>query len=248
MILFLRRIYTFWAVLVFVLGFLMLYPFFMLFLISPKTHQASHFCYKIWAVFVFTLCGTPFLPERHFKQNKKQAYIFCANHTSYADIAMLYLTIQVPYSFIGKSSLAKVPMFGYLYKTLHILVDRKSAASKRYVVEESLRRIDKGESIMIFPEGTIPKNPPKLGDFKEGAFKMAIEKQIPIVPITIPNNWIILSDDGKWLCNWRPFRVIVHKPIETKGLTLENLEELKKQTFDVINNELIKRFPSNDNR
>jgi len=101
-----------------------------------------------------------------------------------------------------------------------------------------------GRSIVIFPEGGIKsKNPPRLAPFKDGAFKMAIVAQVPIVPISFPYNWMILPDNGGLLFRHHPIKAIVHEPIPTAGLTLEDLEWLKKRTFDVINHELHRYFP-----
>ncbi|MDX2191062.1 MAG: lysophospholipid acyltransferase family protein [Bacteroidota bacterium] len=178
---------------------------------------------------------------REFIPKKHQAYIYCANHTSYADIPTIYSAVLQDVNFIGKASLRKVPLFGYMYSRLHILVDRKSGKSKIESVEIAKKRIDEGVSIIIFPEGTIPKyNNPTMIDFKDGAFKIAIEKQIPIVPITIPYNYILLPDEDKMKARRHECKIIIHKPIETKGLTLQDIGALKQQTFQIIDAELTK--------
>jgi 1-acyl-sn-glycerol-3-phosphate acyltransferase len=109
---------------------------------------------------------------------------------------------------------------------------------------ESFKRIDQKESIVIFPEGTIGKHPPAMLEFKEGAFKMAIEKQIPIVPVTIVNNWLILRDDGQWLCQWKPYKAVVHEPIETKGMTSADIGDLKLKTRAIIEQQLKLEHPT----
>jgi len=107
-------------------------------------------------------------------------------------------------------------------------------------MQKSMEAIDKKRSLAFFPEGTIPKNAGySMIPFKDGAFRIAIEKQVPIVPVTIPYNWLILPDDGKYVPNRRLMKVIVHEPIETKGMTLDNVDELKDKTFDIIQRELI---------
>jgi 1-acyl-sn-glycerol-3-phosphate acyltransferase len=92
--------------------------------------------------------------------------------------------------------------------------------------------------MVIFPEGTISNQVPKLIKFKDGPFRIAIEKQIPLLPITIMGNWEVLPDQG--IFEGRPGFVdqYVHKPIETKGLTLADIEQLKEQVFNVISNKL----------
>ena len=95
---------------------------------------------------------------------------------------------------------------------------------------------------MIFPEGGIlTTRYPNMVRFKDGAFRTAIEKQIPIVPVTIPFNWIILPD-GIWFPNLKSIRVVYHEPLETVGMTLKDVEHLKKATYTTIDNELKKQL------
>ena len=111
----------------------------------------------------------------------------------------------------------------------------------------TMKAIDEGKSLIIYPEGGMAsKNPPHIVGFKDGAFRAAIEKQIPIVPVTIPYNWIILPDQKKMLLYGGLVKVIFHEPIETKGMTLANTHQLKQNVFTIIDNELKKelRIPS----
>src|SRR5690606_32353034 len=125
----------------------------------------------------------------------------------------------VYFVFVGKSSIAKVPLFGYMYKKLHVTVDRNSLKSKYETIERSKKAIEEGKSLVIFPEGGIvSQEPPKMARFKDGPFRVAIEKQIPLVSVTIPYNWIILPDDGKMMVTKRTSKLIFHEPIITEGL------------------------------
>lgn len=173
----------------------------------------------------------------------KRQYVLCPNHTSALDIASIPL-INETFTFVGKNDIAKIPLFGYMFKKLHISVDRGSLRSQYQTIESSKAAIQKGKSILIFPEGGIHNpNPPELSKFKDGPFRIAIETGAPIVPITIPFNWIILPDEKILLFKRKgaEIRIIVHKPIPTKGLSLENLEDLKMRTFDCIESELEKQ-------
>ena len=98
---------------------------------------------------------------------------------------------------------------------------------------------------MIYPEGTIGPNPPSLLRFKNGSFRLAIEKQVPIVPFTLVDNWKLLYVDG-WKMHGRPgvSRAIIHHPIETKGMTMDDLPSLKEKVFHVIESDLKKYFES----
>ena len=135
----------------------------------------------------------------------------------------------------------KVPLFGYMFRGLYIAVDRESKMSKYKTMIQCAEALSNNVSIAIFPEGTIPKNNnPDMIPFKEGAFGVAIEKQIPIVPVTFPYNWIILPDDGKFIPRRHLMKVIIHEPIETRGMTVNDIDALKEKTFKVIDEEIRK--------
>lgn len=239
-----RRIYTTWCFLWFFIIFLLLWPFFWIFLQREQWYWLANWCNRVWTLIVYALSGLPLMMEYRFKPQKGQAYVYCPNHTSYIDIPVMLWGVRQNFSFMGKSSLAKVPLIGYMYSRLNVLVDRKSPKSRGEALGKAGSQIDKGISLVIFPEGTIPETPPFLGAFKDGAFRLAIEKQIPIVPVTIPYNWLILPDDGRWLGKPNIAMAIFHEPIATKGLSLADVKGLMEQTHQVISAEILKRNPN----
>jgi 1-acyl-sn-glycerol-3-phosphate acyltransferase len=132
----------------------------------------------------------------------------------------------------------RVPLFGFMYRKLHITVDRERLRSKYDTFIKSRVALDQGKSLVIYPEGGIYcSDPPHMVRFKDGAFRLAIEKQIPLVPVTITHNWIILPPN-EFVLHRGKITVIFHEPIETRGLTLENLNELKLRVFNIIDEEL----------
>ena len=103
---------------------------------------------------------------------------------------------------------------------------------------ETFKALDDGKSLVIFPEGgIITEKDPVMSKFKDGAFRASIEKQIPIVPVTIPFNWIILPPD-QLLLTWKPLKIIFHEPIDPSGYTLQELDQLKARVKNVIASEL----------
>ena len=141
--------------------------------------------------------------------------------------------------FVGKNDMEKIPLFGFMYRKLHITVDRSKLKSRRDTIIASMKAVDEGKSLVIFPEGGIlTKNPPHMTPFKDGAFRTAIEKQIPVVPVTIPFNWIILPDQSPMRLHRGLIQVIFHEPIDTKGYTLGQIDDLKNKTYEIIDNEL----------
>src|SRR5688572_10300322 len=233
----LRAIYTGYGVVVFTTLFLILLPFLLIPILFPKQFHLVGIINRWWARLLFLFIFIPFQTENRAKLDRKKQYIFCPNHFSYLDIPSVGLSSHNTI-FVGKSEMSKVPLFGYMYSKLHITVDRTKLKSRYASLEKSARAIDEGKSLIIYPEGgIITEKDPVLSKFKDGPFRVAIEKQIPIVPVTIPYNWIILPPD-EFLLRWHPLKVIFHEPIETVGLTLKDLDTLKENVYQTIDTEL----------
>jgi 1-acyl-sn-glycerol-3-phosphate acyltransferase len=169
---------------------------------------------------------------------KKKSYMFIANHTSMIDIMLMLAVVKNPSVFVGKAELTKIPLFGFIFKRTSITVDRNCYSSRKEVYNEAKKRLNNGLSVCIFPEGLIPSDENVvLSEFKSGAFRLAIEHQIPIAPMTFYDckkrfSYTFFSGSpGK-------LRVKIHDFIETKGFTLKDRELLKKQTYNLIFNEL----------
>lgn len=240
-----QRIYSVYGFVAFAMIFFALLPLFILFIQRKAWHKHTHTLNRWWAQIFLFVVGIPVKREFRSPIHQDQAYVFCANHFSWLDIVLMGLT--PPYFvFVGKKSIEKAPIFGYMYRNLHILVDRHSGRSRYETYQRCREAVQEGKSIAIFAEGGIrSKKPPEMATFKEGAFRIAIEQQIPIVPVTIPFNWIILSDQDMGRVVWHPAKIIFHEPIPTTGLTLEDTETLKEQVFGIIQKELNKQNHEN---
>lgn len=119
---------------------------------------------------------------------------------------------------------------------MNISVDRNSIKDSHKAYKRSKKDLSKGISLAIFPEATIPECSPALGPFKNGAFKLAIEMQVPIVTITFLDNWCIFPDRKGERLVVRPglSRIIIHAPISTVGLTEADANNLRDQVKDLI--------------
>ena len=161
-----------------------------------------------------------------------------ANHTSMIDIMLMLALVKQPFIFVGKKELARIPLFGFFYRRTCILVDRSCNQSKHRVFSEAQRRLNQGNSICIFPEGGVPDDYTLLLDnFKDGAFRIAIDYQIPILPFTFYDNKkrfpyrFSVGSPG-------PLRVKVHDMIPTVGTSQEDRRELKLKTRQLILDDL----------
>jgi 1-acyl-sn-glycerol-3-phosphate acyltransferase len=124
------------------------------------------------------------------KELPSPPFVICPNHTSYLDIIMLYCAFEKHFVFIGKQELSKVPLFNVFFKNkLNILVDRKSKISSYRSLIDLSNYLDNNTSVAIFPEGTVSVNAPVLTSFKNGPFKLAVDKNVPLIPVTFINNW-----------------------------------------------------------
>jgi 1-acyl-sn-glycerol-3-phosphate acyltransferase len=175
------------------------------------------------------------------KEKLPKTCIYCGNHVSYIDIIASYLVVPNYFVFMGKQELDKAPLFRIFFKEMNILVDRKSNVASHRAFMRAGSDIDRGHSVFLFPEGTI-SNSGKLRGFKNGAFKLAIEKQVPVVPVTFLNNWKLLQNGGFFKSFGKPgiSRVVVHEPISTIGMTEKDLVSLRTKVYDVIQAELDK--------
>ncbi len=160
-----------------------------------------------------------------------------ANHTSMLDIMLMLVVSKNPFVFVGKKELVKIPLFGFFYKRVCILVDRESIKSRTGVYRRAQRRLDHGLSICIFPEGGVPDERVVLDQFKDGAFKMAIAHKIPVVPIAFYDNkkrfsfTFLSGGPGR-------VRAKVHQFFETGILAEEDKSTLREEVRCVILNAL----------
>lgn len=152
--------------------------------------KASHFKYayffiRLWCFILFYGMGFRYrlIKETSKRSEKDKNYIFIANHTSIMDVMLMcILNRHHPICFIGKAELAKLPIFGIIYRRICILVDRKSPKSRANVYKKAAEKMQAGQNLVIFPEGGVPDDTGIiLDDFKNGAFSMSSEHQIPIV-------------------------------------------------------------------
>ena len=233
----------------FALGLIILYPLFYVFLSNKKWFPLAFKLKKFWAQWILFIPGISIkINWKTCKQTLPNPCIYCANHVSYLDIVIGYLIIPHYFVFMGKQELDKAPLFRIFFKEMNILVDRKSTTSAHRAFLRAGKDIDEHHGVFLYPEGTI-SSAGQLRSFKNGAFKLAIEKQVPIIPIIFLNNWKLLQNGGFFKANGRPgiSRIVVHEPISTIGMTENDLVTLRTQVHEIIENELAQNA-SNENR
>ncbi len=165
--------------------------------------------------------------------DKNQSYVIAANHQSLYDIYVIYGWLPIPFKWVMKIQLREVPFLGYAcYKLGHVFIDRSNREKALKSIEEAKSRIQNGSSIFFFPEGTRSMSG-ELQDFKKGAFKTALDFDLPILPVSIINTYNILPTGT---INLTPgtAKIVVHKPIEIDNYNDDNIEELMERTRGII--------------
>lgn len=191
-----------------------------------------------WAWVFFQLAFIPIRREWKFKLDKKQQYILCANHFSYLDIPSMGL-FPKPFKFVGKSQLGKIPLFGLMYNSLHITVNRASYKSRALSLRKARNAIEDGFNLGFFPEGGIRlKEFPNIVNFQDGAFRLAAQYDLPVIPITFLDNFNILYDDELLNIRRRKCRIVYHEPIKALDDSEEEIKKLKTAVHRVIQGEL----------
>lgn len=236
----LQRIWCYWFFLSGFLFFLPLYPVFLVLLSRERWFPLAWKLMRVWAHWIFITTGLRYSVKKEWQLEPGQAYIIVANHSSYLDILTCTLAFDQYFHFMGKAELRSIPMFGIFFRKMNISVDRSSRKDSHKAYKRARKDIRKGISLAIFPEGTIPESAPYLGRFKSGAFRLAIEMQAPLVPITFLDNWRLFPDGSQKHLLLTPgrSRIIVHKPVSTTGMTESDLPALRNEIRRIIEQDL----------
>lgn len=226
-------LYRIWFYILVIAPIIILFP---ILIISVSREQWYPMFFRIarfWAKIILIGMGFRWKIKKEQTLEKGKSYMFIVNHTSMVDIMLMLVTVKRPFVFVGKKELAKIPLFGYFYKKTCILVDRSSIKSRQAVFLRAQQRLNQGLSICIFPEGGVPEEHIELDVFKDGAFRLAINHKIPIVPLTFLDNkkrfsyTFFSGGPGK-------MRVIKHKFLETLDLTIEDTKTLNNTARQVV--------------
>ena len=227
-------VWRIWFYLMMALPILVMFPFLVVSTLRESWYPYFFVMARIWAKCILYTCGFYYTIEREQEIDPQKSYMFVANHSSMTDIMLMLAVVRNPFVFVGKKELAKIPLFGFFYKRTCILVDRTSSRSRMEVFQRAQSRLNQGLSICIFPEGGVPADENVLLDeFKDGAFRLAIEHQIPILPLTFPDNkkrfsfTFLSGSPGK-------MRAKSHNEITTIGKTLDDKKTIRDTTRNVI--------------
>ncbi|MGB7392946.1 MAG: lysophospholipid acyltransferase family protein [Pricia sp.] len=225
-----------WPIIVF-------FPFLLVTAIREKWYpQFFWLARNLWAIPILYGMGCPPRIHREQRMESGKSYMLVANHTSMLDIMLMLYVSKNPFVFVGKKELVKIPLFGFFYKRVCIMVDREHTGSRTGVYRRAQKRLNQGLSICIFPEGGVPDDEDILLDkFKDGAFKMAIAHDIPVVPMTFYDNkkrfsFTFLSGGPGTI------RAKVHRFIGTEQFGEADKSQLREDVREIILSELERNY------
>ena len=180
---------------------------------------------KIWARLNAYMIPM-FIKVSGFENIKKNtSYIVVANHQSHLDIFVVYGWLPIDFRWVMKMELRKVPFLGYFcYIAGHVFIDRSNSASALESINKAKEKIKNGISILFFPEGTRTLTG-ELLPFKKGAFKFALDTNLPILPVTLIGTMDILPSNTLDLFPGKA-KMIIHEPIDISPYNEDNMQEL----------------------
>lgn len=240
---FFYAIYIFYAILTFVAGMLIIFPFVLLAIFFGQPTSGNiviHLC-RAWSDYWLFCIGIrnrniivePIDPKRH--------YVFVANHISYLDIPVIFQPIRKnSFRVLGKSEMSKIPIFGTLYKLAVVLVDRSSQSHRARSIATLKKVLNKNISIFIFPEGTFNETGKPLKSFYDGAFRIAIETETPIKPIVYLDTIDLMHYGTLFSLKPGVSRAVILPEISVDGMTMEDLPALKQQVHNVMEAAILK--------
>ncbi|WP_153797545.1 lysophospholipid acyltransferase family protein [Foetidibacter luteolus] len=238
----LQIVYVIYALLWFVILMLLVLLFVPFSLLAGKIKGGNYIywlCNK-WAKLWYFFTGIRHKEIYEAPHDKSRQYIFVANHSSYMDIPPIVRAIHQPVRVLGKYEMVKYPIFGLIYRSAVVVVDRSSAEKRARSVRALKSALQKGISIFIFPEGTFNQTDKPLKEFFDGAFRIAIETKTPIKPL--------LFVDSEKRMHWRgffeltpgPCRVVYLAEVDVSQYSPADIAVLKQKVHDVMEEGLIK--------
>lgn len=231
-----RYLYVIYALLMFVVLMLIVMPFVVVGSFFGKI-KGGNIIFKIcgiWGDLWFFFIGIRHRNLFEVPHDKKKHYIFVANHISYLDAPIIVKTMRQPIRVLGKIEMSKIPLFGFIYRNAIVTVDRSNAENRARSVRILKSVVNKGISIFLFPEGTFNLTKEPLRDFFDGAFRIAIESQIPIKPVLFLDGYDRMHYKSLFSLNPGRSRSVFLDEISVEGLTLNDVEMLKQKVFDIM--------------
>jgi len=233
-------LYCIYALVLFVSIMLLLFPFMLIASLFGRIN-GGNMIYRLcmlWGDIWFFLIVI--YHRNYYEQplDKHKQYIFVGNHISFLDAPIIVKTLRQPIRALGKTEMAKVPVFGFIYKYAVVRVDRSSADNRAKSIRNMKSILKKGISIVVFPEGTFNMTGNPLKDFYDGAFRVAIDAQMPIKPFLFLDTYDRMNYRSLFSLTPGKNRAVFLEEIPVEGLTQTDLPLLKQKVYALMDKKL----------
>lgn len=206
-------------------------------------HFWGYYPGKWWAQFIIRILMLPVKVEGRENLVKGQSYVFVANHQGAFDIFLIYGFLGRNFKWMMKRQLRQMPFVGKACEAAHhIFVDKRGASKIRATYDSARQTLQGGMSLVVFPEGARTFTG-HMGVFKRGAFMLADDIELPVVPLTINGSFDVMprTRDMKWVV-WHPLRLTIHKPIQPIGKGADNIKYLEEESYKVVMSGLEEKY------
>lgn len=202
-------------------------------------HFWGYYPAKIWSRLICYLLFLPVHVEGREKLHRHTSYVFVPNHQGAFDIFLIYGFLNRPFKWMMKKSLRKIPLVGKACESAgHIFVDRSGPHAVQATIRKAESMLVDGVSLVVFPEGARTYTG-RMGSFKRGAFQLADDLQLPVVPVTINGSFDILPRTGHWIHRHR-LTMTIHDPIPPHGQGAENIKATMTEAYAAVQSALPK--------
>lgn len=229
-------LYSLYAMLVFLILMLLVFPFVIIASFFGRI-RGGNMIFRLCAVWADCWFALLFIRNRKIYEaphDKSKQYIFVSNHISYLDAAILPVAYRQPVRPLGKVELARVPVFGFIYRNAIVTVDRSSPANRAQSLRIMLSVIQKGISVLVFPEGTFNLTGKPVKDFYDGAFRVAIETQTAIKPVLFLDAFSRMHYSSIFRMTPGRNRIVYLAEIPVQGLTMDDLPALREKVSGIM--------------
>lgn len=236
----LQPFYTGYVILIFMATLLLVLPFYLLLAIParPWSRRAVSTLTRIWSRTWLSLNGLRVHASGLIPSSGK--FIIIANHVSYLDPIVIYDVIPFYFRPLAKYEVSKIPVFGFVYAQIAILVDRSSAARRARSMRQMQEALRHECSIFLYPEGTFNETKAPMKSFYDGAFRLAIEAQVPILPVIFPDTRYRWQYEAWWKIWPGKNRAFVLEPVPVAGLTTEDTAMLRDRVHMLMSAEMLR--------
>ena len=227
------KIWLLWAVFIFVISWPFVWIVYQInyrLLGGEKKYQRGFAITRLWGKWVLSWLGVRVETIGAEAINTNRQYVYVCNHRSQIDIPINFVTSPELFVILSKKEAEKIPVVGTNLKHAHVTVDRKNPNDRKLSIQKLSKHIEEGRSVLLYPEGRRNRSEQELGDFKTGAFVLALQHRLPVIPVTIIGSDEINRPSNPLAVYPGKVKIVYGDAIEVQNYGTEDLRTLMDQT------------------